>query len=335
MEDGRCKLGLAGRLELVRLVESGLTWRAATAALNVAPATAHRWWHRWRSATDAERFSRACLRARPPVPRSCPWALGEEVEQRILAARARTNLGPARLAGLVGYRRSTIWKVLWRHGCSQRRRSQARQSTRRFEWSQPGALLHIDTMRLTKFDAPGHWATGDRAGHRSRGAGTVYVVSVIDDHTRLAYCELHSSEDRFSTTATLKRATRWFIEQGCGPVEAVMSDNHRAYTSFRFQSPARPARRAPHPDAALHAALERQGRALPPHPERRMGQITELAHQPPPRPRPGIVPSLLQPPPTPHLTRRPATHQPRSPRPRAGHLDRPNPEISQRVEVIG
>jgi transposase InsO family protein len=235
MEDGRCKLGLAGRLELVRLVESGLTLRAAAAALNVAPATAHRWWHRWRSATDAERFSRACLRARPPVPRSCPWALGEEVEQRILAARARTNLGPARLAGLVGYRRSTIWKVLWRHGCSQRRRSQARQSTRRFEWSQPGALLHIDTMRLTKFDAPGHWATGDRAGHRSRGAGTVYVVSVIDDHTRLAYCELHSSEDRFSTTATLKRATRWFIEQGCGPVEAVMSDNHRAYTSFRFQ----------------------------------------------------------------------------------------------------
>ena len=28
--------------------------------------------------------------------------------QRILAARAKTNLGPARLAGLVGFRRSTI-----------------------------------------------------------------------------------------------------------------------------------------------------------------------------------------------------------------------------------
>jgi hypothetical protein len=36
MEDGRCKLGLAGRLELVRLIESGSTLRAAAAALNVA-----------------------------------------------------------------------------------------------------------------------------------------------------------------------------------------------------------------------------------------------------------------------------------------------------------
>ena len=236
MEDGRCKLGLAGRLELVGLIESGSTLRAAAAALNVAPATAHRWWHRWQAASDAERSSRVCLRARPPVPRSCPWALGDEVEQRILAARAMTNLGPARLAGLVGYRRSTIWKVLWRHGCSQRRRSLPRQSTKRFEWSQPGALLHIDTMRLMKFDAPGHWATGDRAGHRSRGVGTIYVVSVLDDHSRLAYCELHGAEDRFTTTATLKRAARWFVEQGCGPVEAVMSDNHRAYTSHRFQA---------------------------------------------------------------------------------------------------
>lgn len=60
MEDGRCKLGLAGRLELVRLVESGVSLRAAAVALNVAPATAHRWWHRWRAATDAERASRSC-----------------------------------------------------------------------------------------------------------------------------------------------------------------------------------------------------------------------------------------------------------------------------------
>jgi len=236
MEDGRCTLGLAGRLELVRLVESGWSLRAAAAALNVAPATAHRWWHRWRAASEAERVSRACLRARPPVPRSCPWALSAQAEERILRARAQTNLGPARLAGLVGYRRSTIWKVLQRHGCSQRRRSEPRQTSRRFEWAEPGALLHIDTMQLPRFDAPGHWATGDRAGHRSRGAGTVHVVSVIDDHSRLAYCELHSAEDRWTTSATLRRAAAWMREQGCGPVQAVMSDNHKAYTSHHFQA---------------------------------------------------------------------------------------------------
>ena len=51
MEDRRCKLGLQGRLELVTLIEQGSTFRAAAAALSVAPATAHRWWHRWRAAS--------------------------------------------------------------------------------------------------------------------------------------------------------------------------------------------------------------------------------------------------------------------------------------------
>jgi transposase InsO family protein len=234
VEDGRCKLGLAGRLQLVLLIEEGCSFRSAAAESSVSVATAHRWWRRWVEATETERDSRACLRARPPVPKSCPWALGADAEQRILAARARTNLGPARLAGLVGFRRSTIWKVLKRHGCSQRRRSAPRQTTRRFEWAQPGALLHIDTMQLPKFDRPGHWATGDRQ-LRNRGAGTVYVVSVVDDHSRLAYCELHSAENQATTTATLRRAASWMLEQGCGPLEAVMSDNHKAYTSHHFQ----------------------------------------------------------------------------------------------------
>ena len=57
MEDRRCKLGLAGRLELVLLIERGSTLRAAAAALNVAPATAHRWWHRWRRAGGRAGFA--------------------------------------------------------------------------------------------------------------------------------------------------------------------------------------------------------------------------------------------------------------------------------------
>jgi Integrase core domain/leucine-zipper of insertion element IS481 len=320
MEDRRCKLGLAGRLELVRLVEQGYSLRAAAAALGVAPATAHRWWHRWRAASEEERASRACLSTRPPRPRSCPWALPDEAERRILAARERTGYGPARLAGLVGFCRGTIWKVLKRHGVSRRRRA-GRQSYRRFEWAEPGALLHLDAMQLPKFDAPGHWATG-RGYQRSRGAGRVYVVSVVDDHSRLAYSELHSGETGETVSATLRRAAAWMREQGCGPLEAVMTDNHKAYTSHRFRRPARRARRPPHPHTGLHTTLERQARAIQPHPQRRMGEVADLAQQPPTRPRPAIVPALLQPPPTTHLTRRPATHQPRSARPTARHLVR-------------
>ena len=235
MEDRRCKLGLQGRLELVVLVERGATLRAAAAALGVAPATAHRWWHRWRVASVEERRSRACLRTRSSRPRSCPWGLSDDAERAILQAREKTNYGPMQLQFLTGRHRSTIWKVLHRHGVSVRRRSEARQTTRRYEWTEAGALLHIDAYSAPKFDQPGHWATKDRA-KRSRRVGNTTVIGVIDDHTRLAYCELHSAENAATVSATLKRAVDWFADQGCGPVQAVMSDNAKCYaTSHEFR----------------------------------------------------------------------------------------------------
>jgi transposase InsO family protein len=261
MEDGRCKLGLAGRLALVELIEGGATLRAAAAASNVAPATAHRWWHRWRTASDAQRADRSCLRARPPVPRSCPWRLSAEAEQRILDARQRTNWGPARLAGLVGYRRSTIHKVLVRHGCARRRRAGERQTFRRYEWSQPGALLHQDTKRLQRFEVAGHWATGDRTEiSRNRDSGYVYAHCVVDDHSRLAYVELHSADSGHAAAATLRRAAAWLREQGAGPVEALMTDNAMVYRHSR----------------AYHAVLDQLGARhilTPPYTPRWNGKV--------------------------------------------------------------
>jgi transposase InsO family protein len=237
MEDRRCKLGLAGRLELVRMVEQGNSLRAAAAAVGVAPATAHRWWHRWRAASEQERASGVCLRTRRPVPGGCPWALSLEQEQAILTAREKTNWGPMRLTFLTGRHRSTIWKVLARNGCSRRRRSSERQSSRRYEWTEAGALLHIDAFQVPKFSVPGHWATGERRElHKTRRAGKTFVIGVIDDHTRLTYCELHAAENAINVSATLLRAARWFIEQGCEPAQAVMSDNAKCYsTSFAFR----------------------------------------------------------------------------------------------------
>ena len=44
------KLGLGGRFALVGRSRADCSIRAAAAAFNVSPATAHRWWHRWREA---------------------------------------------------------------------------------------------------------------------------------------------------------------------------------------------------------------------------------------------------------------------------------------------
>jgi transposase InsO family protein len=219
----------------VALIEDGASLRAAARRLGVAPATAHRWWHRWQAAEEAERASLRCLSSRAPVPRSCPWRLSAAEEARILAARARTNLGPARLAGLVGQRRSTIWKVLHRHGVSRRRRSPApARTSRRYEWAEPGALLHVDVKQLARFDRPGHFAHGNRAeAHKTRGAGWAYAHCVVDDHSRLAYVELHPDQRGSTCAAVLERAAAALAELGCGPVEAVMSDNALNYVRSR------------------------------------------------------------------------------------------------------
>jgi transposase InsO family protein len=119
----------------------------------------------------------------------------------------------------------------------RRRRATSRQTSRRYEWAEAGALLHIDAFEAPKFAVPGHWATGQRAEqHKTRKAGKSVVVGVIDDHTRLVYCELHAAENAIAVSSTLRRAAVWFREQGCGPVQAVMSDNAKCYsTSFAFR----------------------------------------------------------------------------------------------------
>jgi len=232
--DRRCRFGLAARIEMVRRRQRGESLRQIAMALACSPTTVKTQCDRWQRADECSRADFSCLAPRRPVPKSCPWQLSAEQEQKILRARQRTNWGPMRLSALTGFGRSTNHKVLARHGQSRRRR-QTRQTFRRFEWSQPGALLHIDAYGAAKFLTPGHRVTGDRdKHHRAYGLGKTVVIAVQDDHTRLVYAELHSSENAANVSVTLTRAAAWFAEQGCGALEAVMSDNAKCYTGQQF-----------------------------------------------------------------------------------------------------
>jgi transposase InsO family protein len=223
------KLGLAGRRELVLAIEKGMSLKQAAACFAVSPATAHRWWHRW---LEGER-SLGALLDRSSRPRRQPRRLSAAEEEPILRARRETNLGPGRLAGIVQRARSTIWKVLRRHGLSRRPRGQ-RQSYRRYEWSRPGALLHMDVKKLARFSVPGHRVTGDpRTKDLHRGIGYDHLHCVVDDHSRVAYVELHPRDDADTNTRTLERALRFFAELGLDPPEAVMTDNAMAYRNSR------------------------------------------------------------------------------------------------------
>ena len=227
------KLGLAGRLALVQAVEAGLSLKAAAAAFSVSPATAHRWWHRW---LEGGRRVEALL-DRSSRPLRSPRQLPAVAEERVLRAREQTGYGPARLAGIVRIAASTCWKVLHRHGRSRAQRP-PRPASRRYEWSRPGALLHVDVKKLARFREPGHRASGDRRElPRNRGVGYDYLHCVLDDNSRFVHVELHPREDGATAARVLERALAELAERGLAPPQAVMSDNAFIYRHSRdFQA---------------------------------------------------------------------------------------------------
>src|SRR4051794_9522042 len=116
------KLGLAGRFALVRAIEDGLSLKAAAAAFNVSPATAHRWWHRWLEAGEEARRTLSCLFDRSSRPHRSLRQLRPELEEAICACRRETGWGPRLVAGATGFAHETVSNVLRRAGISRRPR---------------------------------------------------------------------------------------------------------------------------------------------------------------------------------------------------------------------
>jgi transposase InsO family protein len=227
------KLGLAGRLALVRAVEEGLSLRAAAAAFSVSSATAHRWWHRW---LDGGREAPALL-DRSSRPHRSPRLLAVELQERICDCRRETGWGPRLVAGATGFCHSTVWKVLKRAGIS-RRLPAAKEPANRYEWPCPGDLLHMDVSRYARFLRPGHRVTGDRSQPCRRWmrpetrVGYDYAHAIVDDHSRLAYVELHDDEKAETVTAFVERALAFFAEHGI-VARRLMTDNGFSYVKNR------------------------------------------------------------------------------------------------------
>ena len=231
------KLGLAGRLALVRAIEEGCSLKAAAAAFGVSPATAHRWWHRWLEAGEEARRTLSCLFDRSSRPHRSPRQLRPEFEEVICSCRRQTGWGPRLVAGATGFAHSTVWKVLKRAGISRPPRRAVKEPANRYEWPCPGDLLHMDTSRYARFLRPGHRVTGDRSQSlRGRSVetrvGYDFAHAIVDDHSRLAYVELHEDEKAATVTAFVERALAFFAGHGI-VAKRLMTDNAFAYVNNR------------------------------------------------------------------------------------------------------
>ena len=227
------KLGLSGRESLIAAIEQGLSRREAAKRHGVSPATACKWYHRSREASAAERAARICLYDRSSRPRRCPRLLPPIERARILATRRRSGWGPRLIAGATGHAHASVWRTLRRAGISRLPRA-PREQLRRYEWPCPGDLLQIDSKRFARFASPGHAVTGNRrrSGAEKRMGVGEWVHSVVDDHSRLAFSELHRDERGPTVVAFLERALAFYRRHGIEP-KRLRSDNAWCYTHNR------------------------------------------------------------------------------------------------------
>jgi transposase InsO family protein len=141
------------------------------------------------------------------------------------------------VAGATGQPHQTVWKVLRRHGLCRRPRAE-RGAPNRYEWPRPGDLLHMDVCTYARFRRPGHRATGDRSQRdrnwmaASTRVGHDYAHAIVDDHSRLAYVELHDDEKAATITGFVDRALAFFAAHGI-TARRLMTDNAFAYVRNR------------------------------------------------------------------------------------------------------
>ena len=191
MSHGNARLTPAGRLIMVQRIGSGRAVAHVAAEMGISRTTAWRWWRRFRE------HGPAGLVDRSSVARSHP--------RRTAALR---ELDP--VTGTVIRAR--------------------RRSAERYEHDHPGSLIHVDVKKLGRIPDGGGWrlhGRGERP-NRKRGLGYDYIHTVIDDHSRVAYAEIHADEKGTTAAGVLERAIAFYASLGV-TVERVISDNAFAY----------------------------------------------------------------------------------------------------------
>ena len=246
MSHANAALTPRARLRLARLVvDDGWPIALAARRYDVSWPAAKRWAQRYAAMGEAGMTDRS---SRPHhVANRTPVYLVKQV----VHLRWKKRLSPIAIGARLGMPPSTVHAVLTR--CRLNRLSHVDVRTgepiRRYEHDHPGAMIHVDVKKLGNIPDGGGWRyVGRRQGSQHRAAtpgktknayynpkmGTAFVHTVIDDHSRLAYAEIHDDETAATAIGVLQRAVSWFAARGV-VVERVLSDNGSAYKSHAWR----------------------------------------------------------------------------------------------------
>ena len=195
--------------------------RAARAA-GVSRQTTYKWVRRFRESGSG------ALRDRSSRPHRIPVQTPPKAIRRIAQLRRRRKAG-WEISLETGIPLSTVSKHLKAIGLGRIWRLDEEQDPpRRYEHAAPGGMFHIDAKKLARIDGVGHRIHGDRS-RKKEGVGYEVVFVCVDDHTRLAYAEVHPSESGRYATLFFRRALRWFESLGIR-CQLLLTDNAKCYS---------------------------------------------------------------------------------------------------------
>ncbi len=220
------RLTFARRLEMVQqMSEQGVSPSRAASQHAVSVVTVRKWLGRYLAHGEAG------LRDRSSRPARSPRSVSPATSLAIVELRRR-GLTQARIALSLGVGKSTVSRVLGRAGLSRLRDLLPPEPVHRYEHKAPGDLLHIDTKKLGRIEAPGHRVTGDRRD-RSRGAGWEVLFVAIDDHARIGFTDLYPDEKKQSAVQFLNNTHAYFKSLGVR-LKRLLTDNGPAFHSDAF-----------------------------------------------------------------------------------------------------
>jgi transposase InsO family protein len=238
MPHANARLNVRGRQLLVQRVrEEGWAVAHAAKAMGISRQCAHRWLARY------DEQGEAGLADRSSRPHTCPRRTPTELEDAIVACRQEHRRGQDWIGAELGLAPRTVSRVLRRQGqphlaCLDPMTGEVIRSSKatatRYERDRPGELVHVDVKKLGKIPDGGGWrahgrpATSVEKPKRPK-IGYDYVHSMVDDHARLAYSEIHDDETAATCAAFLTRAADYFATHGITTIERVMTDNAFAY----------------------------------------------------------------------------------------------------------
>ena len=235
MVHAKPRLSSWSRLLLVERVAAGRPAAHVAAEMGISRATAYKWLARYRAEGASGLLDRSSR------PHNCPTQTDPVVEAAIVALRRDRRLGPARIAGILGLNASTVHRVLVRHAMPRLSwlDRPTGQVIRRYERARPGELVHVDVKKLGAIRPGGGWRVHGKQSEQNlatrreldagRRVGYDFVHCALDDHTRLAYAEIHPDEKGETCAGFLRRAAAWFAAHGITRIERVMTDNAFAY----------------------------------------------------------------------------------------------------------